>query len=926
MESSTTVDRTRLRTRLAAVHSAILGLFAPAGYGKSALLHQIYGADPGARVCDCEGLRDELDFARRLVPGLESMLTDGSLTVAERLSKTLEHFRAHPPSVQIFERARFIGHHPPSTEFFIRLLEARPKSCAIVVASREPLPVRLTRFAAPHELLVLRADDLAFDRDEIRSLFVPYVADQRILDRIAAASRGWPIAVFLFQRFARERRMDALLDRLDHVAFRELHDYLTEEVLASFDPPAMQALFACAALPNATDADVRDAFPDALSGEALAAFAKESPFLVRSADARYDVHPLIATLLLEHQEERRALVIEQLALQREAQGDYVRSAELYLTIGKTSEAAAALARHDSVSELRPSPRFLRLLERFDPSSLQQYPHLWGFSVFTRLFKEDPEVLRDELETAWRTIPRDHPLRERYPMFVLRVELMALLGQLSRADETIDAMMELAGGTRFRTHLLALRALVRARAGRLTEAERDIGEALATTIKVDILAAAVHLTLAADIARVHGDRMELQLLDRALLRAREGGVESTVALVLAHIVAGAWLAGNERRARAAATELNGLVEAGSTAFSYFAAVAVGGDAQPDSHDLPEFVIYGCFLEIAGSRDDQRRVALARTAFARAQRLKLPFLEVLAALALALADDSLFDEHATYAIERVAEIDSPELQAAVAAVGGRQADCGMLTSFVAAVACSYEDIQPPVEVQVASGRVSIDGEPAAVNGRELELLVALSMRREATSRARLAAMLWPDMEEQSARNVFSVCLHRLRANLRRADAIERIGDGYRLHANASVDLWDLERALSKPWKKGALNERDRQTLERLWRGVREDPPVRSEQWEWFESTARRLRESRVELAHVLGEDALARGDVPAALRYADDALEQDRCDERAAEIGIRAHLHAGDRAEAMRQYRQYRAALHAELGAEPSFSLTALVTTA
>ncbi|MBV8116750.1 MAG: bacterial transcriptional activator domain-containing protein [Candidatus Eremiobacteraeota bacterium] len=218
------------------------------------------------------------------------------------------------------------------------------------------------------------------------------------------------------------------------------------------------------------------------------------------------------------------------------------------------------------------------------------------------------------------------------------------------------------------------------------------------------------------------------------------------------------------------------------------------------------------------------------------------------------------------------------------------------------------------------------PVAVNGRELEMLMALAVRKEATPRARLAAMLWPDLEESAARNVFSVCLHRLRTHVKREDAIERIGDGYRLHAHASVDLWELERVLSKPRKKAALGERDRQTMERLWSGLCEDPPVRSEQWEWFESTAVRLREARVELARILGEDALARSDVASALRYSGDAVEFDRCDEQAVEIGIRAHLLAGDRAAAMRHYRQYRNALHAELGAEPSFSLTALVTTA
>jgi DNA-binding SARP family transcriptional activator len=165
--------------------------------------------------------------------------------------------------------------------------------------------------------------------------------------------------------------------------------------------------------------------------------------------------------------------------------------------------------------------------------------------------------------------------------------------------------------------------------------------------------------------------------------------------------------------------------------------------------------------------------------------------------------------------------------------------------------------------------------------------------------------------------------LRAHLPRRDAIERDGDGYRLHAHASVDLWELDRISNVMRKKGTLRERDREMLERMWRTLGDDPPIRAEAWEWFEPTARRLRDFRIELAHRLGEDALARADAVTATDYARAALELDPCDEVAAEIGIRAQLAGNDRAAAMRIYRQYRSALRTELGAEPSSSLSELV---
>jgi ATP/maltotriose-dependent transcriptional regulator MalT len=358
----------------------------------------LYESDPGTRICDCEGLRDDLDLARRSVPQLADQLNDGSRSVAERLSLALDSFCANPPSHIIFERARYIGKHAEALEFLTQLLERRPPQTTVVLSSREGLPVRLTRFAAPHEIVVLRAADLAFDLDEQRSLLAPFITDASALARIARVSEGWPIALFLLQRFAREGRLEKLLEHLGDVAFGELHDYLVDEVLSIYDSRTLQALFACAAMPHATDADVRDVFPEALSGDALAEFAKESPFLRRDRDGRYRVHPLVAAAVLEHQEERRRLLVAQLALAREAEGDYLRATELQIASGECDGAASALARYDVLSLARPPERYLRLLRRFDASQLSRYPHLFGIHALMRLFRDPPQVLLDELES------------------------------------------------------------------------------------------------------------------------------------------------------------------------------------------------------------------------------------------------------------------------------------------------------------------------------------------------------------------------------------------------------------------------------------------------------------------------------------------------------------------------------------------------
>jgi DNA-binding SARP family transcriptional activator len=186
-----------------------------------------------------------------------------------------------------------------------------------------------------------------------------------------------------------------------------------------------------------------------------------------------------------------------------------------------------------------------------------------------------------------------------------------------------------------------------------------------------------------------------------------------------------------------------------------------------------------------------------------------------------------------------------------------------------------------------------------------------------------MLWPDLEEASARNSLSVCLHRLRAHLGRADAIVRDGDGYALHPHAIVDVWEIDRVIASVRSRESLSDAHRATLLRVWKGLAEPIPDQMERWEWFEPTARRLGDLRIEVAKRLAHDALERGDTRAALQFAAAVTVSDPCDEGGHEIAIRAHLLGGDRAAAMRQFRHYRETLFAELQVEPSPAIAALV---
>ena len=228
--------RTSLLERVERVQPRITALIAPAGFGKTTFARQLLAGRTGAAICDATGILDDLDLARRVVPALaveqpartqtltqrELMLGDGGTSVAERVNLALESWKESAAGTTfVFENAEHIARNPSARDFFARLLTQRPEGRTIVICSRESLRVHLTRFAPPHEILTLRAEDLAFDRTELALLFQNYEAEPAFVSRIMQLSQGWPIAVFLLKRFANEGRIEQSLESLDDVAFEE---------------------------------------------------------------------------------------------------------------------------------------------------------------------------------------------------------------------------------------------------------------------------------------------------------------------------------------------------------------------------------------------------------------------------------------------------------------------------------------------------------------------------------------------------------------------------------------------------------------------------------------------------------------------------------------------------------------------------------
>ncbi|MHB8198457.1 MAG: BTAD domain-containing putative transcriptional regulator [Vulcanimicrobiaceae bacterium] len=935
--------RDRLLERLERLRPSVVAMYAPAGFGKTTLLRQYLG-QRAAVVCDCGGVRDALDVARRLIPTLaleqperepalaqrELQLADGAVGEHERLRLALEAWRAPGAgTVLAFDHVEAFEGVASAREFFIKLLAQTPPSRTVVICSRVPLRLHLTRVVPPHALLVLRADDLTFDADEVRRMLDLYPLRPGTIERVTALSEGWPTAVRLFARFAQEGRLETLLDHFGHIAFDELHDYLMDAVLVSLDAAQRDALLAAACIPEPTVRDVALALGNPQSAAIVRELARSSPFVALDSRDRLRVHPLLAAVLVEHRAERCDALLLRCAQEREAQREFIRSAQLYVAAREQQSAAATLGRHEFTGDAL-DMEYARVLASLDQQLVKQHPRLWSMTALLRLFSVDTAELLEEAESVWRTLPRATGAMERFYIMVFRVRLMAYLGMTEDGLELLDRFVQENAPVseqraQFFGYIDHMRGILLAGLGRIADAERYLLAAMPVTSGMHVATCGIYLSLACEIARARGERpAERRLLERALEHSRSSALANVVAFALAEAVFGAWLAGEEALFACYACELAECVAAHHlVAFAYFAAVAAGKDAQPTDADLPRYVVYGRLLEAANHAQREAAVLSAASALAIGRDAGSAFLEALAAFAVALVTEPADQAAFQRAREAAAVCQSSALESAIEVLAEGQGDCGPLQPFARRMR-KDRAVRPSIlAVELCSGVVTCEGRAVVLSEREWALLAALAMRRDAISRERLAELLWPDLDGYAARNALGVCLYRLRARLGREDTVLRGEDGYRLHPEAQVDLWEIERAFAER-RARPIGEGDRSALSTLLQRLRHRRPERTSEWSWFEPVRRRLDALCSEVAALLAGDALARGDGHGALELAQQMIAVDPCDEPARELAIRAYLVLGDRPGALRHYRQYRDILRAELQCDPSPSLSRLLT--
>jgi LuxR family maltose regulon positive regulatory protein len=215
------VPRLPLVRWLTAAQAPIAMLVAPAGYGKTTLLAEW-------------AARDEREFTWL---SAKALAADGDGAVAS-FARLVEDLRsAGRPHVVVLDDAHRLATHV-SMRRLADVAVGLPEGSCLALASRRQLAVPVARLRAHRLLVELGPRELAMGRLEAAMLLdgtgVRLEAEQ--VDRLVAATEGWPAGLYLAALAIQEQDGDAdAVERLTG-ADRLIAGYLRSEVLAEVSP------------------------------------------------------------------------------------------------------------------------------------------------------------------------------------------------------------------------------------------------------------------------------------------------------------------------------------------------------------------------------------------------------------------------------------------------------------------------------------------------------------------------------------------------------------------------------------------------------------------------------------------------------------------------------------------------------------------
>jgi DNA-binding SARP family transcriptional activator len=304
-------------------------LVADAGFGKSTLLAS-WSAGINAVSYSCAtGDRDLTRLWRRLVRALRRRLPDlpglwesaaaargpasphsdqvRPQAMAELLGQALAQ-RLTRDLVLVLDDAHLVS-ADPAASFVAGLVRHAPPLLHVVLATRGPLPVPVTRLRAQGQVLEMTGADLAFTTGEVATLLAEVVGSggAGLAGPIRRATGGWPMAVRLAVEAVRETPPEDRARRLADLAAGD--SQLADLIRATYqqEPGPVRRLLAVGALFERFAVGLCEAVGVAGAGPRLTGLARRGLFVepaagdwgVPDAGHWYRLHPLARRVITE---------------------------------------------------------------------------------------------------------------------------------------------------------------------------------------------------------------------------------------------------------------------------------------------------------------------------------------------------------------------------------------------------------------------------------------------------------------------------------------------------------------------------------------------------------------------------------------------------------------------------------------------------
>ncbi|HVA28423.1 MAG TPA: bacterial transcriptional activator domain-containing protein [Candidatus Baltobacteraceae bacterium] len=226
-----------------------------------------------------------------------------------------------------------------------------------------------------------------------------------------------------------------------------------------------------------------------------------------------------------------------------------------------------------------------------------------------------------------------------------------------------------------------------------------------------------------------------------------------------------------------------------------------------------------------------------------------------------------------------------------------------------------------IDILKATVSSDAGVLALQSRALEFAMALATHGGRLSARALGELIYADVDDLARLRVTAFRLREQAPGL-----LVRAHNGtYVLHERTAIDFLEIETALREA-RSHLPRDGGARLLDHLSRLA--DPHARhaTHRWSWFEGIEARIASYRADICAIFLRNTLPMELALDALASARMVLANDRCDEGAYALGVRALMALDRRAEATRLCRTYEEMIRAEICAEPSPDIRTLLEAA